>query len=258
MCCYNAAMAYGNYHSGQDRARSMAAVIAIHVAIGYLLVSGMGMDIARQVDDGFTLIRISPPAPAEPAPDKQPAKAEEGAASPENLQSEPSQIVLPPPEVKLPIKTPVVVAPIAGPGNDASAGASDQAGPGAGSGGQGDGSGSGRSGDGTGSGGIVSGPRHLSGTMTRRDIPRSVWKAETRGRVVVRFTVGADGRARNCHIRQGSGHPELDAITCRLIGQRFRFEPARDTNGRAVASPYGWVQEWWRDGRGPQLMKEPR
>ena len=90
--------------------------------------------------------------------------------------------------------------------------------------------------------------------MTRKDIPRSVWNADTRGRVVVRFTVGADGRAYDCHIRQTSGHPQLDAITCRLIEQRFRFEPARDTDGRAVPNPYGWVQEWWRDGRGPQRL----
>jgi len=246
-------MAYGSYSSGQDRARSLAAVIAIHAAVGYLLVSGMGMDIAQRVDSGLKVIQISPPQPPEPAPARKPAQAEEGAASPENLRAEPSQIVLPPPEIKLPIKSPVVVAPVAGPGSDASAGASERPGPGSGSGGQGEGTGSGRGGDGAGAGGIVSGPRHLSGALTRKDIPRSVWQAEARGRVVVRFTVGADGRARDCNVRQTSGHPALDAITCRLIEQRFRFEPARDTAGRAVASPYGWVQEWWRDGRGPQV-----
>lgn len=247
-------MDYGSYNSRQDRAQSLTAVIAIHIAVGYLLVSGMGTDIAERVDSGFKVIEISPPQPPEPAPDDQPAKTEEGAASPENLRASPTQIVLPPPEVKLPVATPLVVAPVAGPDNDASAGASEQPGPGTGSGGQGDGSGSGNSGDGTGGGGIVSGPHHLSGALTRKDIPRSVWQADTRGRVVVRFTVGADGHARDCHVRQTSGHAELDAITCRLIEQRFRFEPARDTAGRAVASPYGWVQEWWRDGRGPQVV----
>ncbi|MEH6790858.1 energy transducer TonB [Parasphingorhabdus sp.] len=245
-------MAYGTQSSRQDRARSLGAVIVIHAALGYALVSGVGMEIARHVDAGFKVIEITPPQPPPPAPDTQPAEAEEGAASPENLRAKPTQIVLPPPEVKLDVVTPVVVAPVAGPGNDNRAGASSQPGPGSGSGGQGEGSGSGGSGDGTGSGGVVSGPRHLSGFFRRQDIPRSVWKADTRGRVIVRFTVGADGRARDCQIRQTSGHAELDAITCRLIEQRFRFEPARDKNGRAVASPYGWVQEWWRDGRGPQ------
>ncbi|WP_323798843.1 TonB family protein [Parasphingorhabdus sp.] len=247
-------MAYGTDSSRQDRAQSMVAVIAIHAALGYALVSGMGMDIAKRVDAGLKVINITPPQPPVPAPDKKPAKEEEGGASPENLRAKASQIVLPPPEVKLKIINPVVVAPVAGTGTDNKAGASDRPGPGSGSGGLGQGSGSGSSGDGTGSGGIVSGPRHLSGAMTRKDIPRSVWNADTRGNVVVRFTVGADGRARDCRISQSSGHPALDKITCRLIEARFRFEPARDERGRAVASPYGWVQEWWRDGRGPQRL----
>lgn len=245
-------MTYGTDNSAQDRARSLAAVIAIHAALGYALISGMGVEIAERVDTGFKVINLTPHQPPEPAPDTQPSQAEEGAASPENLRAKPTQIVLPPPEVQLDIVTPVPVAPVAGVGNDNKAGASDRAGPGSGNGGQGEGTGSGNSGDGTGSGGIVSGPRHLSGAMTRKDIPRAVWKAEARGNVIVRFTVGADGRARDCQIRQSSGHPALDAITCQLIETRFRFEPARDARGRAVASPYGWVQEWWRDGRGPQ------
>ncbi|WP_173204413.1 energy transducer TonB [Sphingopyxis sp. BSNA05] len=66
------------------------------------------------------------------------------------------------------------------------------------------------------------------------------------------FTVGADGRASDCRIHQSSSHATLDATTCKLIEQRFRFEPARDASGRAVARPYGWLQEWWQDGRGPQ------
>ncbi|MEH6827892.1 energy transducer TonB [Parasphingorhabdus sp.] len=247
-------MAYVMEDGWQERARSLVAVIAIHAALGYALVSGMGMEIAERVDAGFKVINLTPPQPPELVPDKKPAKAEEGAASPENLRAKASQIVLSPPEVKLNIETPVVVAPVAGVGNDNKAGASDQPGPGNGSGGLGEGSGSGRSGDGTGSGGTVSGPRHLSGAFARKDIPRSVWKAEARGNVVARFTVGVDGRARDCQIRQSSGHPALDAITCQLIEARFRFEPARDERGQAVASPYGWVQEWWRDGRGPQRV----
>ena len=235
-----------------DRAKSLTGVIVIHAALGYALVNGMGIDMAKTVTAGFKVINVTPPLPPEPVPDKKPAKAEEGAASPENLSAEPTQIVVPKPEIKLNIESPVVAAPVAGAGNDNDAGASDRPGPGFGSGGEGDGSGSGSSGDGVGSGGIVSGPRHLSGSISRRDIPRSVWNAGKRGNVVAHFTVGVDGRASDCRIRQSSGHPSLDAVTCRLIEQRFRFEPARDARGRAVAQPYGWLQEWWQDGRGPQ------
>jgi protein TonB len=245
-------MAYGMQISGQERAQSLAAVIAVHAALGYALLSGMNLEIAERIDPGFKVIHITPPQPPEPAPDKKPEEADEGAASPENLLARASQIVVPKPEVKLNVESPVVAAPVAGVGSDNQAGASDQSGPGFGSGGQGQGSGSGGSGDGTGSGGISSGPRHLSGTIIRKDIPRSVWEAGNRGNVVAHFTVGTDGRAHDCHIRQSSGHPALDATTCRLIEARFRFEPARDKCGRAVARPYGWLQQWWQDGRGPQ------
>ncbi|WP_417620627.1 energy transducer TonB [Parasphingorhabdus sp.] len=237
-----------------DRAKSLFAVIMIHAAIGYALVSGMGMEMVKSVSAGLNVITITAAAPPEPVPDRKPAQAEEGAASQENLKARASQIVAPKPAVKLDIISPVVAAPISGPGRDNDSGASDRPGSGTGGGGQGEGSGSGSSGDGSGAGGIVSGPRHVSGAFTRKDIPRNVWKAAARGDVVAHFTVGVDGRASDCHIKRSSGHPALDAITCELIEARFRFEPARDAFGRPVAQPYGWLQQWWRDGRGPQRV----
>lgn len=236
-------MEYVTKNGWPDRAKSLAAVITIHAAIGYALVSGMGMEMTKAVTAGFKVINISVPPPPEPVPVEEPTKAEEQAASPENLKAQATQIVVPEPVVKPVIISPVVAAPVAGPGNDNDAGASDRPGSGFGSGGQG---------DGFGGGGMVSGPRHLSGSITRKDIPRSVWKAGNRGNVVAHFTVGVDGRASDCNVRQSSGHPALDAATCRLIERRFRFEPARDARGRAVARPYGWLQEWWQDGQGPQ------
>ena len=236
-------MEYLTEHGRTDRAKSLIAVIIIHFAIGYALVSGMGMDVAKTVTAGLKVIDVTAPPPAEPVPDQKPEKVEEAAASPDNLKAEATQIVAPEPVVKIEKISPVVAAPIAGAGNDNDAGASDRPGSGFGSGGQG---------DGFGSGGTITGPRHLSGAITRKDIPRSVWRSGNRGNVVAHFTVGVDGRASECRVRQSSGHPVLDATTCRLIEQRFRFEPARDARGQAVARPYGWFQEWWQDGRGPQ------
>ena len=221
----------------------MAGVITIHAIIGYALVSGMGMEVAKTVTAGFKVINVTPPLPPEPASAEKPAEAVEEASSPENQRAAPTQIVAPEPVIKLEIESPVIAAPVAGPGDENKAGASDQAGPGFGSGGQG---------DGYGGGGVVTGPRYLSGTISRKDIPRSVWQSGNRGNVVAHFTVGVDGRASDCRIRQSSGYPALDATTCRLIEQRFRFDPARDARGRAFARPYGWLQEWWQDGSGPQ------
>jgi len=141
-------MDYLTEYGWQQRAKSMGAVCAIHVVIGYALVSGLGMEVAKTVTAGFKVIHITPPMPSEPVPAKKPAEALEEAASPENLRAAPTQIVAPEPEIKLEIESPVIAAPIAGPGDESKAGASDQAGPGFGSGGQG---------DGYGGGGIVSG-----------------------------------------------------------------------------------------------------
>jgi protein TonB len=62
--------------------------------------------------------------------------------------------------------------------------------------------------------------------------------------VLVVFTVGVDGRAHDCEVREPSGDAEADAITCRLAVARFRFRPASDAAGNAVAVKYGWRQRW--------------
>lgn len=64
---------------------------------------------------------------------------------------------------------------------------------------------------------------------------------------MVRFTVGIDGRARDCRVITSSGHAVLDATTCRLIEARFRYAPARDAAGQPVAEERGWRQRWWID-----------
>jgi protein TonB len=51
----------------------------------------------------------------------------------------------------------------------------------------------------------------------------------------MRCTVGANGRVVRCSVIGSSGVPELDAITPRLIEQRFVYRPATDRYGRPVA-----------------------
>jgi protein TonB len=54
------------------------------------------------------------------------------------------------------------------------------------------------------------------------------------------FAVQTDGRVTNCEVVETSDNSALDENTCRLIMRRYRFEPARDENGRPVRS---WVEE---------------
>jgi protein TonB len=64
--------------------------------------------------------------------------------------------------------------------------------------------------------------------------------------VHVDFTIQPDGRVRPCRIVRSSGDRELDAVTCREIERRYRYAPARDEWGRAVASTMGGPHHWRR------------
>ncbi|RYF61943.1 MAG: TonB family protein [Comamonadaceae bacterium] len=65
--------------------------------------------------------------------------------------------------------------------------------------------------------------------------PASLGADGTEGRVMVRYTVDASGRARDLQIVQAS-HP-LFAEEVRAAMARWRFEPARDASGNAVEAP---------------------
>jgi protein TonB len=117
-----------------------------------------------------------------------------------------------------------------------------------GSGGSGSGSGSGSAGSGTGGGGSGVAkvrPRLRSGNITRRDYPKAANGHQ--GVVEARLNVSEAGTVTTCSIMRSSGNAVLDATTCQLIRQRFRFEPARDAQGNAIAYVQGWQQRWWRD-----------
>jgi protein TonB len=108
---------------------------------------------------------------------------------------------------------------------------------------------------GTGSGGGSGGQGHgdegggtdlekISGDILPSDYPKRLGNAGIGGRVSVTFTVEANGRVTGCHVTHSSGIPELDALTCRLMEQRFRFRPSTDRYGRPVRDEVDWDHEW--------------
>jgi protein TonB len=109
------------------------------------------------------------------------------------------------------------------------------------------GTGSGNSGNGR--GGIpVTKPVHISGAIDNaRDypVPPGGRSARRGTEVIVRVTVGTDGRARGCTIFRASPDPEADRITCQLVESRLGFRPASDANGNPVAAPFYWRQRWF-------------
>jgi len=215
----------------------------LHLLIGLVLLTSLGGAPGPPRPDSFTLLDLTPPPPPPVVarlPERERSRRPEGAASPPNLESRRTDVVAPEP-VLPPPPQPVIVAPVAGTGADRSAGSANVPGPGTGSGGVGIGTGSGGRGNGPGGGGDGDGggltpPRRIRGEISDRDYPRGAGEAGIGGRVSVIYTVEADGRATHCAITDSSGSAELDAVTCRLIEQRFRFRPSRDRNGRPVRS----------------------
>lgn len=221
-----------------ERGRAALGAAALTALLGYALVAGLALGSGASPEEALTLFEVGPDPPPPPreklVPHRVHSNRREGAASPPNLRSEPTEVVAPLPLVPVPVPPPVVAAPVAGVGSDPSAGNADVVGPGTGSGGEGNGRGSGDEGDGSGDGGAETPPRWVRGELKDSDYPDAAAESGISGTVGVRYLVWTDGRVRDCSVTRSSGSRELDATTCRLIEQRFRFRPSRDQKGQAV------------------------
>lgn len=245
-----------------DRVGSAVAALLVQVAFACLFLFGMGNEARQAIVEPLSLINILPTEPEpEPIVSQPPQRVasetrkqrftprEEGGSSPPNLRSQASPVVALRPVVQLPVRPPIVVAPVAGTGNDPSQGAALVRGPGTGSGGFGNGTGSGMGGDGGGGGGYgdYRPPRQIRGRLRNSDYPAGLGEAGIQGTVGVVFTVRADGRVTDCAVRSSSGSRILDETTCRLIEQRFFYDPSRDPYGRPIDSRvvenHSWIVE---------------
>jgi len=226
-----------------------SAAIALQLVVGWVLISGLSVSFVQKLSESLEVFEIAPepdpPPPVTIEPNPVADTRPEGEAAPPNLRSRATPIEAPVPIVQIPLPPPpVITAPVAGVGNDASTGNADIPGPGTGAGGVGDGTGSGGRGTGDGAGGREMPPRQIRGRIADRDFPRGASVAGVSGRVEIIFDVEIDGRATNCEIERSSGNRELDETTCRLVTQRFRYEPARDARGRPVPSTLIESHEW--------------
>lgn len=87
-------------------------------------------------------------------------------------------------------------------------------------------------------------PHRIAGSISDEDYPAAAAGAEEQGTVRVELDIGAGGEVAGCRVAATSGSAVLDATTCLLIRQRFRFAPARDRRGRAVASRFSQSVAW--------------
>jgi len=67
------------------------------------------------------------------------------------------------------------------------------------------------------------------------DYPEDALRAGSYGRVSLHLQITAEGRVSACSITETSGSRSLDTVSCSAAKHRARFQPARDTQGRAIA-----------------------
>lgn len=223
--------AYADHESiarPRERAIALAAVVVVQAALAIALLIGLRVDVRRSADVverliAVTLVRPSPPR-VEPAVASREAKLD-GTPAPKTTLVDPGGSPGPKRAQALPSVAPIIaVKPTAAPsGGGTGLGVASGTGSGGGTGGRGNGAGGGRD------------LELLSGDIVPSDYPRRLARAGIGGTVYMRCTVLPTGRVARCRVTRSSGVPELDAITPRLIEQRFVYRPATDSSGRPVS-----------------------
>jgi protein TonB len=224
-----------------DQAKAIAAVVAVHAGLAFIILSGLNVGTIRHAVERMTTIDIRQPPPPrppvqpppKPAPKAQAMKKPQGAAA---KKAEASPVVAP--EPKLPVPSPVPAAKVAGTAAATTSGAALA----------GNGTGAGSAGTGTGGGGDFS--RY---TPARRisKIPDAEYRTLAAtglqsGSVGVTIRVNPDGSVSNCRVARSSGNPYADNLMCELTLRYIRFVPARDPYGRPVAQDVTYFPNWWR------------
>ncbi len=240
-------MAIADENERQGRAAGAAGALAVQALLITALVFGLQIDLPKLAEPVMAVFEVAsrPPPPPAPKPAARRARAprREARAAPPHRRAVATPVVVPVPVVVLPPPPPpVVAAPVPNIGVQAEQGAA-VAGPGTGAGGEGNGTGRGRAGNGTGGGGEVPLVR-IRGRLKDSDYPPGALAAGVSGVVFIRFTVGVDGRVHDCRVTKTSGSAELDAVTCRLITQRFRYRPTVDASGRKVPDTVEGEHHW--------------
>lgn len=223
----------------------IAVIVVLHVAALYGLARALAPDFTAAVErEVVSAFSIPPPAPPAPPPPENRSEPDEGAQGSPGREAVAQPVSAPSPRVPVRQDRPLPRAASTGTASRSGAAA---AGDGTGAAGTGTGTGSGNAGSGRG-GIAVSRPVHISGTIDNaRDYPvPSGGRAARQGtEVIVRVTIGTDGRARDCSVYRPSPDAEADRITCNLVESRLGFRPAMDANGNPVAAPFYWRQRWF-------------
>ena len=219
-----------------SKARAIAGVIAVHAALGVIILTGLNVETVRKAVDHMTTIAVFEPEPPPPPPPPEqirPETARKDAGAPAK-KAEPTPVVAP--EQRIPAPSPIVAAKVAGQGSAATSGAANA----------GSGTGAGGTGSGTGGGGAGFTPARRISKIPDREYRRLAGTGIVSGSVGVTIKVNVDGSVSNCRVARSSGDRSVDRLMCEMTLRHVRFEPARDPYGRPVAQDVTFFPNWWK------------
>lgn len=219
-----------------DQAKAVAAVLLVHAALAFVILSGLNVRSVSQAVEQLKTFNFEPPPPPPPVPPPErplPRPIMEKPQGAPAKKAEPTPVVAPPPVIPAP--SPIPAAKIAGTGSASTSGAG-ASGNGTGAGGSGYGPGGG------GTGGFT--PARKLTKIPDREYRRFAASGIEAGSVAIMIRVNPDGTVSNCRIARSSGSAYADGLMCDLTQQYVRFSPARDPSGRPVAQDVTWVPNW--------------
>lgn len=212
-------MAYADQQMSGNRIVALIIVALIHVAIGYVLISGLAYQAAKKVVERVTTVDIDEPPPPEEPDEPPPPEPEQAAPPPPVAPPPPINIAPAPPPIRtqptipppappaLVVPPPAPVAPPPPPPPSLARGAS---------------------------------PRGLSRWSRRiqENYPSRALREEIEGTVGVAVTVNAEGRVSGCRVTRSSGSGILDEAACEGMQRYARFEPALNDAGNPTNGNY--------------------
>ena len=214
-----------------DRAKAIGAVIAVHLGLATIILTGLNVRMVSQAVDRLETFDIRLPPPPPPVHQHHEAKREAGAPA---RKAEATPVVAPKPQ--LPVPSPIPAAPVAGRGSAPSSGAAAA----------GTGTGAGGSGNGPGGGGDYSKftPARLVRNLSRGDYRELTGGRMPEGAAMVALRVEPSGLPSNCRVIRSSGDASVDAGLCPLLVARLRFRPALNDQGRPISYQLQYVATW--------------
>lgn len=211
-------MAYADQQMSGNRVIAIIIVALIHIALGYLLITGLAVDAVKGVVERVTTIDVEEPPPPEPEDEPPPPEDIPETAPPPVAPPPPINIAPAPPPLRTtptippPAPPALRIPPPAPPAPPAPRPAPPSQARGA-------------------------SPDGLSRWAARiqGDYPSSALRREEQGTVTMRITIGTNGRVEACTVTGSSGSSALDDAACRGMQRYARYNPALNAAGNPIS-----------------------